>query len=248
MVTTLEHFSVELFLEIFRYFQIHEIFHSFIHLNSRFDAMMDNLIHIPVYLGFNGMSIAVTEFYYKYLSQSKISSRLISLCVSDTLAIGNDLWLSKHLSTFINLRHLSLNDIRRSSFESILNSLSSIHSLITFSIRFSNKDRAASTFTGIPEGAFYDRIFHLFPSLRKCHLLFWRDMFPTLDPQFILPLGSTFIPVKNNLRNLQILTIRCSQRFLLHLFEHLPQLEQLTYKQTNPWLPNDYPLQDRIQK
>ncbi len=248
MVTTFEHFTVELFLEIFSYFQIHEIFHSFFHLNSRFDVIMDNLIHIPVYLGFNGMSIAVTEFYYKYLSQSNISTRLISLCVSNTLAIDNDLWLSKHVSTFVNLRHLSLNDIRRSSFESILNSLSSIHFLITFSIHFSNKDRAAYTFTGIPEGAFYDRIFHLFSSLRKCHLLFWKDIFPTLDRQFILPLGSTFVPVKNSLRNLQILTIRCSLSFLLHLFERLPQLKELTYIQTKPWLPNNHPLQNSIHK
>ena len=181
MVTTFSHFTVELFLEIFSYFQIHEIFHSFFHLNSRFDVIMDNLIHIPVYLGFNGMSMFVSEFYYKYLSQSNISTRLISLCVSNTLAIDNDLWLSKHVSTFLNLRHLSLNDIRRSSFESILNSLSSINFLTTCSIHFSNKDCAAYTFTSIPEGAFYDRIFHLFPLLRKCHLLFWKDIFPTLD-------------------------------------------------------------------
>ena len=73
MVTTFEHFTVELFLEIFSYFQIHEIFHSFFHLNSRFDVIMDNLIHIPVYLGFNGMSIAVSEFYYKYLSKQVYS-------------------------------------------------------------------------------------------------------------------------------------------------------------------------------
>jgi hypothetical protein len=156
--------------------------------------------------------------------------------------------VSASISTFIKLCHLSLNDIRRSSFESILNSSSSINSLIRFSIHFSNEDRAAYTFTGVPEGAFYDRIFHLFPSLRKCHLLFWRDMFPTLDSQFILPVGSTFIPVKNSLRNLQILTIRCAQRFLLHLFEHLPQLVQLNYIQTNPWLLNNRPLQDRIHK
>ncbi len=248
MITTLEHFSVELFLQIFSYFQIHEIFHTFFHLNSRFVAIMDNLSHIPVYLGLNGMSIAVTEFYYKYLSQSNISSRLISLCVSDTLAIGNGLWLAEHASTFINLRHLSLIDIGRSPFESILNSLSPINSLVMFSVRFSNDDRAAYTFTGVPEGAFYGRIFHLFRSLRVCYLLFRRNIDSTLDHQFILPLGSTFLFVQNSLLNLQILTIRCSRSFLLHLFKHLPQLEQLNYIQTSPWLPSKHPLRHGIHK
>jgi len=61
------------------------------------------------------MSIAVTEFYYTHLLQSNISSRLISLCVSDALAIDNGLWLAEHVSIFINLPHLSLIDIKRSS-------------------------------------------------------------------------------------------------------------------------------------
>ncbi|CAF4364872.1 unnamed protein product, partial [Rotaria sp. Silwood2] len=37
------------------------------------------------------MSIAVTEFYYTHLSQANICNRLISLCISDTLAIDNGL-------------------------------------------------------------------------------------------------------------------------------------------------------------
>ncbi|CAF4938423.1 unnamed protein product, partial [Rotaria socialis] len=45
---------------------------------------------LSVYLGFNGMSIALTEFYYRYLSQPNICNHLISLCGSDTLAIDND--------------------------------------------------------------------------------------------------------------------------------------------------------------
>ncbi|CAF5122198.1 unnamed protein product, partial [Rotaria magnacalcarata] len=138
MVTTLEHLSVELFHEIFIYFQLHEVLYIFSNLNSRFAAIMDNLSLIPIYLGLNGMNIAVTKFYYTHLSQSNTSSRLTSLCVSDTLAIDNGLWLAEHLLTFINLRHLSLIDIKRSSFELILNSLSIvINSLIMFSVRFS---------------------------------------------------------------------------------------------------------------
>ncbi|CAF1327681.1 unnamed protein product [Adineta ricciae] len=241
MITTLEHFAVELFWEIFSYLQIHEIFESFFQLNSRFVAMLNNLSHIPVFLGFNGMSRAVSEFYYKYLSESKISGALVSLCVSNTLAIGNDFWLVEHVCTFLNLRHLSLIDIQRSSFQSILNSLSSIHSLIFFNINFSSENRAAYTFHDVPEGAFHDQIFHLFPFLRECNLLFRRNANPTLDRQFILPLGSTFLPVQNSLINLQKLTIRCSSSFLLHLFERLPQLKELIYIQTNPWLPSNHP-------
>ncbi|CAF3065226.1 unnamed protein product, partial [Rotaria sp. Silwood2] len=116
-----------------------------------------------VYLGLNGMSISMTDFYYRHLSQSNICHRLISLCVSDTLSINNGLWLSSHLSTFINLRYLSLIDIKRSSFELILNSVSPMNSLIIFSVRFATFYRAAYTFIGVPEGAYYERIFHLFP-------------------------------------------------------------------------------------
>ncbi|CAF0937658.1 unnamed protein product [Rotaria sordida] len=221
---------------------LHEVFNIFSNLNSRFAAIMNNLSLIPVYLGLNGMSIAVTKFYYIYLSQSNVSSRLISLCVSDTLAIDNGLWLAEHLSTFINLRHLSLIDIKRSSFELILNSLSPINSLIMFSVCFSIGDRAAYTFVGVPEGAYYERIFHLFPSLRVCHLLFQRYIDSNLDNELILPPDRTFIPVQICLLNLQSLTLHCSPSFLSHLFEHLPQLQQLTYTRTDPRLPKNHPL------
>ncbi|CAF4574508.1 unnamed protein product [Rotaria sp. Silwood2] len=243
MVTTIEHLSVELFHEIFIYFQLHEVFNIFSNLNSRFASIMDDLISlIPVYLGLNGMSITVTEFYYTHLSQSNISSRLISLCVSDTLAIDNGLWLAEHLSTFINLHRLSLIDIKRSSFQLILNSLSPINSLIMFSLRFSTEDRAAYTFKGVPEGVYYERIFHLFPSLRVCHLFFWPYIHSTLDSQLVLPPGRTFMFVQISLLNLQSLALCCSPSFLSHLFEHLPQLEQLSYSQTTPWLPEKHPL------
>ncbi|CAF3685872.1 unnamed protein product [Rotaria socialis] len=241
MVTTLEHLSVELFHEIFIYFQLHEVLYIFSNLNSRFAAIMDNLSLIPIYLGLNGMNIAVTKFYYTHLSQSNTSSRLTSLCVSDTLAIDNGLWLAEHLSTFINLRHLSLIDIKRSSFELILNSLSIvINSLIMFSVRFSTEDRAAYTFTGVPEGVYYERIFHLFPSLRICHLFFWPYIHSILDSQLVLPPDKTFMPVQISLLNLQSLAVCCSPNFLSHLFEHLPQLEQLNYTQTTPWLPEKH--------
>jgi len=242
MLTTLEHLSVELFLEIFIYFQLHEIFNIFSNLNSRFAAIMDNLSFIPVYLGLNGMSIEVTEFYYTHLSQSNISSRLISLCVSDKLAIDNGLWLAEHASTFINLHHLCLVDIKRSSFELILDSLSPINSLIMFSVHFSTDDRAAYTFTGVPEGAYYERIFHLFPSLHICRLLFWRYIDSTLDSQLVLPPDRTFMSIQTCLLNLQSLALSCSPSFLSHLFEHLPQLEQLNYALNDPWVPDKHPL------
>ncbi|CAF2808518.1 unnamed protein product [Rotaria sp. Silwood2] len=106
MITTtaLEHFSAEFVQEIFIYFQFHEIFNTFSNLNSRFAAIVsDMLALIPVYLDLNGMSITVTEFYYTHLTQSSICSRLMSLCVSDTLAIDNGLWLATHL--FISVIH-----------------------------------------------------------------------------------------------------------------------------------------------
>jgi hypothetical protein len=202
MATTLEHIPVELLYEIFIYFQFHEVFNIFFTLNSRFAAIINNMSIIPVYLGLNGMNIAVTEFYYAYLSQSNISCRLISLCVSDTLAIDNGFWLAEHLSTFTNLHNLSLIDIKRSSFELILNSLSPIKSLIMFSVRFSTVRRALYTFSGVPESAYYERIFHLFPSLRVCHLLFRRYIRSTLDSQFVLPLGRAFMLIQTKLLNL----------------------------------------------
>jgi len=178
------------------------------------------------------MSIKVTKFYYAHLSQPIICSRLISLCVSDTFAINNGLWLASHVSTFINLRHLSLIDIQRSSFESILNSLSPIYSLIMFSVRFSHNYRAAYTFRGVPEGTYYGRIFYLFPSLRVCHLLFLRYIFYTPDSKDIRPVDRTLA-----LRD-------CSPSSLSHLLEHLPQLEQLSYELNTKWLPEEHPLRD----
>ena len=139
-------------------------------------------------------------------------------------------------------RHLSLIDIKRSSFELILDSLLPIKSLNIFSVRFSTDCCAAYTFRGVPEGAYYERIFHLFPALRICHLLFWRYSHSTLDNQLVLPLDTAFMSIQTNLLNLQSLALRCSSKFVSYLFEHLPQLEQLSYTQTAPWLPRDHPL------
>ncbi|CAF4896405.1 unnamed protein product, partial [Rotaria sp. Silwood2] len=94
------------------------------------------------------------------------NSASLGSLISNASAIDNDLWLAEHVSTFINLRHLSLIDIKRSSFELILNLLPPMNSLIIFSMHFPTTDRAAYTYIGVPEGAYYERIFHLFPSLR----------------------------------------------------------------------------------
>ncbi|CAF4481159.1 unnamed protein product, partial [Rotaria sp. Silwood2] len=83
-------------------------FNIFSHLNSRFAAIVNNMPFMPAYLGLNEMSIAITEFYYTQLSQLNVCNLLISLCVSDTLAIDNGLWLASYLS---------LIGIKRSSFE-----------------------------------------------------------------------------------------------------------------------------------
>ncbi len=243
MATVFEDLSVELIQEILLYFQYHEIWNIFSNLNSRFTTIINNMSFMPIYLGFNGMSIATTEFYYRHLSQANISNSLISLCVSDEFAFDNGLWLASHLSTFINLRHLCLIDIKRSTFESILNSLSPMYSLNIFNVRFSWSIRARYTFFGVPEGAYYDRIFHLFPSLRVCHLRFDRYMRDTIDNKFVLPSDRPFMPIHTSLFNLRSLGIYCSINFLSHLLEHLPQLEQLNYRRiTDIWLLREHPL------
>src|SRR5690349_3294693 len=145
-ITILEDLSVELFHEIFIYFQFHEVFYIFSNLNSRFAAIVNNMPLMPIYLGLNTMSITITQFYYTHLLQSNVCYRLISLCVSDEFAFDNGLWLAEHVSTFNNLRHLSLIDIKRSSFELILNSFSPNTRLIMFAVRFSTYYRAAYTF------------------------------------------------------------------------------------------------------
>ncbi len=249
--TTLEDLSFELFYEIFIHFQFHEVFNIFSNLNSRFATIVNNMPLMPVYLGLNGMSIFLTEFYYTYLSQSNVCNRLISLYVSDTLAIDNGLWLAKHLSAFTNLRHLSLVDIKRSSFELILNTSTPNTSLLTFSVRYSpNFHPAVYTFRGVPEGAYYERIFHLFPSLHVCDLRFWRCGIPnTPDNQTVLPLNKTFISIETRLLNLKSLVLReCSLAFLLHLLEHHPQLQELSFHLSTPWLPDKHPLMNRDNK
>ena len=120
--------------------------------------------------------------------------------------------------------------------------MSLTNSLIKLSLRFSTEDRAAYTFRGVPEVVYYERIFHLFPSLRVCHLFFRPCMHAILDSQLVLLPDRTFMPVKISLLNLQSLAICCSPSFLSHLFEHLPQLEQLNYTYTTRWLPKTYPL------
>jgi hypothetical protein len=248
-ITTLEDLSIELFCEIFIYFQLHEVFNIFSNLNSRFAAIINNMPLMSVYLGLNTMSISLTEFYHRYLSQSSICQRLISLCVSDKFAFDNGLWLSKHLSNFINLRHLCLIDIKRSAFELILNECSSNMSLVTFTIQFTTNCRAVYTYIGVPEGAYYEQIFQLFPFLRVCHVGFRKYIFNTLDNQIILPINEVFIPIKTSFSNLQSIIIRqCSLIFLTHLLKHLPQLQDLSFSLSTLWLPDRHPSKDNMKK
>lgn len=242
MATVFEDLPVELIQEVLLYFQYHEIRNMFSNLNSRFTTIVKNMSFMPIYLGFNGMSISTSEFYYRHLSQENLYKSLISLCVSDEFAFDNGLWLASHLSTFVNLRHLCLIDIKRFTFESILNSLSPMYSLNIFSVRFSRCSHIHYTFEGVPEGAYCDRIFHLFPLLRVCHLDFKRSMHDTLDKKFVLPSDRPFMPIDISLLNLRSLAISCSRNFLSHLLEHLPQLEQLKYRHTDLWLPQEHPL------
>ena len=241
--TTLENCSVELFYEIFVYFQYHEVFKIFFDLNSRFNAIINNMTFMPVYLGRKGMNIAATEFYYTHLSQSNVSRRLVSLRVSDTSAIDNGLWLAEHLSTFVNLRHLSLIDIKRSPFELLLNTSSVNTSIITLSIRYTDSCRAACTFVDVPEGAYHERIFCLFPSLQRCYLGFHRYIYNCPYKQIDLPLNVAFMPITINLSNLKsIVLLKCSLSFLLHILEHHPQLQKLSICLTTLWLPDKHPL------
>ncbi|CAF4472379.1 unnamed protein product [Rotaria sp. Silwood2] len=228
-ITKLEDLSVELFYEIFIYFQFHEVFNIFSNLNSRFAAIVNSMPLMPVYLGLNAMSTTVTEFYYTHLSQSNICERHISLCVSNELAFDNGLWFASHVSTFNNLRHLSLIDIKRSSFELIINAFSPNTPLIMFAIRFSTYTRAAYTYVGVSEVAYYEQIFHLCPSLRGCDLRFWRYIYDTLDDQIVLSFDEEY-----------------SSAFLSHLLEHLPQLEDLSFGLTIPWLPDKHPLMNGV--
>ncbi|CAF3412485.1 unnamed protein product [Rotaria sp. Silwood2] len=248
-ITKLEDISVELFHEIFIYFQFHEVFNIFSNFNSRLAAIVNNMPLMPIYLGLNAMSIRVTEFYYKYLSQTNVSHRFISLCISNELAFHNGLWLASNLSTFNNLRHLSLIDIKRSSFELIINAFSPNTPLIRFAIRFSTNSRAAYTFVGVPEGAYYEKIFHLFPFLRVCDLHFWRYKYNTLDNEIVLPFNEVFMPIETSLFNLESIVIReCSPAFLKHLLKHLPQLQHLTFGLSTPWLPDKHPLINGVNK
>ncbi|CAF3639615.1 unnamed protein product [Rotaria socialis] len=243
MITKLDDLSVELFYEIFIYFQFHEISNIFSNLNSRFTAIASNIPFIRANLGLNGMGIAVTEFYYARLLQPNVCDRLISLCVSHTLTIDNSFWLASNLFAFINLRHLSLIDIKRSCFELMLNTSSLNTSLVIFNVHYTEYYQAAYTFKGVPEGAYYTRIFRLFPLLRVCRLRFWRYIYDALDSQIVLPLNKTFIPIETNHSNLKSFVLReCSPAFLSHLLEYHPQLEELSFDLSTPWLPDKHPL------
>lgn len=207
-------------------------------------SIVENLPSISVYLGRRGMNIEVTNFYYEYLSQTSICTRLTSLCVSDTFSINNSLWFAEHGSAFIKLRHLSLIDVKRSLFEMILDSLSPIDSLIMFSVHFVSVDhRIACTFGGVCEGAYHERIFRLFPSLRVCDLRFGQYNHHTIQSPFRLRPHESFVSIQSNLLKLQSLTIRyCLPIFLSHLFEHIPQVEQFScHLYNNSWTPQQHP-------
>ena len=91
---------------------------------------------------------------------------------------------------------------------------------------------------GVPEGAYYERIFHLFPFLRQCHLRFRQWIDGILDRQIVLPLDQAFMPIERRLSNLQPIV----PAFLKHLLEHHPQVRKLDFRPTLPWLPDGHSL------
>ena len=116
-------------------------------------------------------------------------------------------------------------DIKRNSFELILDELSADIPLVTFD--------------GVPEDAYYRRIFRSMPMLRVCHSRFWRYITETMDKQLTLARDQTFLPIGIHALHLQTLVLReYSPAFLAHLLEHLPRLRHLTFQLTAPWLPN----------
>ncbi len=70
-----------------------------------------------------------------------------------------------------------------------------MNSFIVFSVHFLTEDRTAYTYKGVPDGAYYERIFHLFPSLRVCHLFFCRHVYYIVDSQLILSPDRPFMPI-----------------------------------------------------
>jgi hypothetical protein len=165
-MTTLNDLPTELFYEIFKYFQLHEVVQSFSNVSERLDVVVSRMALLHANVGLDGMNLSVGRFYHDYLSQDNVSARLVSLCVSQKKSIGSGIWLATHLHKFTMLRHLSLIDIKRNSFELILDELSADIPLVTFTIEFSSFSRAAFTFDGVPEGAYYHRIFRSMPMLR----------------------------------------------------------------------------------
>ena len=130
------------------------------------------------------------------------------MCVRCILYTDNSLWFAKHGSTFINLFHLSLIDIQQSSLGKIFDSLSPIHSLIVFSIRFVLADhRTACTFLGVTEGSYHRRIFRLFPSLRVCHLLFGRYDQHTVQSPFCKTLYLIYLNIFPNYNNSAVIFV-----------------------------------------
>ena len=98
-------------------------------------------------------------------------------------------------------------------------------------------------------GAYYEKIFSLFPFLRVCRLRFCLYVYDTPDNQIVLSINEVFIPIKTSLFHLQSVIMReCSLAFLKHLLEHLPQLQNLRVELTNLWLPDKHPLMNSVNK
>ena len=144
-----------------------------------------------------------------------------------SVMVYGSLNMDQHSSIFVIYLWSILTDLR------LKWSLTRYHRLILWSCLvftlFSVDHRAACTFLGMPEGAYHERIFRLFPSLRVCHLLFDRKGCDTIQSLLFTTPNRSLVPIQSNLSNLRSLTLRyCLPEFLPHLFEHLPQLEQLS--------------------
>ncbi|CAF4581261.1 unnamed protein product [Rotaria sp. Silwood2] len=125
----------------------------------------------------------------------------------------------------------------------MLNTSSIKTSLVILSVHYSAYYRAAYTFEGVPEGTYYERIFHLFPLIRICRLGFYRYIWNVLDNKIVLPFSKAFISIETILFNLQSIAFEhCSLNFLLHILEHHPQLQELSFGPSTPWLPDRHTL------
>ncbi len=208
-ISIFEDLSNELVYEIFEFLDFHHAYQSFYNLNARFRNLFV-YSNLPIKINISSIS---KYAFHRYLTHiiTPHTDRIQSLRLSNPFAADMSLLLLPLMTNFIRLKSLTINNIEADYIEQIVNQLSSLPVLSSFSI--TSNDYIKN------QNDIYQKIFSL-SELKYCHM-----SIETRQYLYPLPIPTKeFSPIEHLVINNKVSLDQFDT-----LLSYVPQLHRLSF-------------------